>query len=44
MINNVTNMDVRPQMAVAKPAASAQSIGMPPILGFKTPQLKEKAA
>ena len=43
MINNITNMDVRPQMAVAKPMASVQSMGMPPILGFKTPPLKEKA-
>ena len=43
MINNITNMDVRPQIAVAKSAASVQSMGMPPILGFKTPPLKEKA-
>ena len=43
MINNITNMDVRPQMAVDKPTASVQNMGMPPILGFKTPQLKEKA-
>ncbi len=43
MINNISNMDVRPQMAVAKPMASVQSMGMPPILGFKTPPLKEKA-
>ena len=43
MINNITNMDVRPQIAVAKSAASVQSMWMPPILGFKTPPLKEKA-
>ena len=43
MINNISNMDVRPQMAIAKPMASVQGMGMPPILGFKTPQLKEKA-
>ena len=43
MINNIAMMDTRPQMAVAKPAASVTSMGMPPILGFKTPPLKEKA-
>ena len=43
MINNITTMDTRPQMAVAKPTASIQSMGMPPILGFKTPLLKQKA-
>ena len=43
MINNITTMDTRPQMAVAKPTASVQNMGMPPILGFKTPPLKEKA-
>lgn len=43
MINNIATMDTRPQMAVAKPAASVTSMGMPPILGFKTPPLKEKA-
>ena len=36
-------MDLRPQMAVAKPMASVSSFSMPPILGFKTPPLKEKA-
>jgi len=36
-------MDLRPQMAVAKTAASVTSMSMPPILGFKTPPLKEKA-
>ena len=43
MINNIATMDTRPQMAVAKPMASVTSMGMPPILGFKTPPLKEKA-
>ncbi len=43
MINNITTMDTRPQMAVAKPMQSISSMGMPPILGFKTPPLKEKA-
>lgn len=43
MINNITAMDLRPQMAVAKPTASVTSFSMPPILGFKTPPLKEKA-
>ncbi len=43
MINNIATMDLRPQMAVAKPTASVTSFSMPPILGFKTPPLKEKA-
>lgn len=43
MINNITTMDTRPQMAVAKPMQSVTSMGMPPILGFKSPPLKEKA-
>ena len=43
MINNIATMDLRPQMAVAKPMASVSSFSMPPILGFKTPPLKEKA-
>lgn len=43
MINNITSMDLRPQMAVAKAMPSVSSMGMPPILGFKTPPLKEKA-
>ena len=45
MINNITNVDPRlqQQMNVAKAAPSAVSIPMPPILGFKTPLLKEKA-
>ena len=43
MIINIATMDLRPQMAVAKPMASVSSFSMPPILGFKTPPLKEKA-
>ena len=43
MINNITTMDLRPQMTVAKATPSVSSLSMPPILGFKTPQLKEKA-
>ena len=43
MINNITTTDVRPQMSVAKAAPSVTSMSMPAILGFKTPQLKEKA-
>lgn len=43
MINNITSMDMRPQMSVAKTTASVSSFSMPPILGFKTTQLKEKA-
>lgn len=45
MINNITNVDTRlqPQAGVAKTAQSMVSIPMPPILGFKTPLLKEKA-
>ena len=43
MINNITSMDMRPQMAVAKPTASVSSFSMPPIWGFKTIPLKEKA-
>lgn len=43
MINNITSMDLRPQMAVSKAMPSVSSMGMPPILGFKTPLLKEKA-
>lgn len=43
MINNIASMDLRPQMAVAKAMPSVSSMGMPPILGFKTPPLKEKA-
>ena len=43
MINNITTTDLRPQMTVAKANPSLTSLSMPPILGFKTPQLKEKA-
>jgi len=43
MINNITGMDLRPQMAVAKATPSHTSMSMPAIIGFKTPQLKEKA-
>lgn len=43
MINNITTMDLRPQMTVAKAAPSVTSLSMPPILGFKTPELKQKA-
>ena len=43
MINNITGMDLRPQMAVAKTTPSVSSMSMPAILGFKTPALKEKA-
>ena len=43
MINNIQTMDLRPQMSVAKATPSLSSMSMPAILGFKTPQLKEKA-
>lgn len=43
MINNIASMDMRPQMAVAKATPSISSFSMPPILGFKTIPLKEKA-
>ena len=46
MINNISNVDTRlvqQQMSVTKAATSMASISMPPILGFKTPFLKEKA-
>lgn len=43
MINNITTMDLRPQMAVAKPTQSVSGFSMPPILGFKSIPLKEKA-
>ena len=43
MINNITSMDIRPQMSVAKTTTSVSSFSMPPILGFKTIPLKEKA-
>lgn len=43
MINNITSMDLRPQITVAKATPSVTSMGMPPILGFKTPVLNAKA-
>lgn len=45
MINNITNVDTRlqQQMSITKAVPSMASISMPPILGFKTPVLKEKA-
>ena len=43
MINNITTTDLRPQMSVAKAKPSVTSLSMPAILGFKTPQTKEKA-
>ena len=43
MINNITSMDLRPQMTVAKAMPSLNAMTMPPILGFKTPVVKEKA-
>lgn len=43
MINNITTMDLRPQFSVAKATQSVSSFSMPPILGFKTIPLKEKA-
>jgi signal peptidase I len=36
-------MELRPQMSVAKATPSLSSMSMPAIIGFKTPQLKEKA-
>ena len=43
MINNIPSMDLRPQISVAKATPSLSSMSMPAILGFKSPQLKEKA-
>ena len=44
MINNIANVDARLQQAsVVKTATSHMSIPMPPVLGFKTPLIKEKA-
>jgi len=43
MINNITTTDLRPQISVAKTTVSKKNISMPPLLGFKTPLLKEKA-
>ena len=43
MINNIASMDLRPQINVAKATTSMSSMSMPAILGFKTPQVQEKA-
>ena len=43
MINNIASMDLRPQISVAKATPSLHSMSLPPILGFKTPETKEKA-
>ena len=43
MINNITTMDMRPQLSVSKAVPSMTSMSMPPIVGFKTPVPKEKA-
>ena len=44
MINNIVNVDARLQQpSVVKTATSHMSIPMPPVLGFKTPLIKEKA-
>lgn len=44
MINNIANVDTRmQQMNVVKSAPSLVSMPMPPIIGFKTPLIKEKA-
>ena len=43
MINNIMTMDLRPQISVAKASTSLSSMSLPAIVGFKTPQLKEKA-
>ena len=43
MINNITTMDLRPQLTVAKATPSVSSMSMPAILGFKTPVIGQKA-
>ena len=43
MINNISNVDSQINMAVAKAKASTVSMSMPPIIGFRTPNLKQKA-
>lgn len=44
MINSISNVDARLQQTqVVKTAPSQVSVSAPPILGFKTPNLKEKA-
>lgn len=43
MINNITNVDTRMQLNVARTTASQVSVSTPPIIGFKVPFIKEKA-
>ena len=43
MINNISNVDTRLPMSVAKTTASAVTIPPPPILGFKNVATKKKA-
>ena len=44
MINNISNVDTRLQQpSVTKTTASRISVSTPPIIGFKTPVVKEKA-
>ena len=44
MINNISSVDTRLQQSqVVKTTPSQVSISAPPVLGFKTPNLKEKA-
>ena len=44
MINNISHVDTRlQQTSVVKTVPSQVSVSAPPILGFKTPNLKEKA-
>jgi len=44
MINNVTSIDTQTQrLSIAKAAPSLVSITPPPVLGFKTPLIKQKA-
>lgn len=44
MINNITNVDSRSQqMQIAKARASQVTNPIPPVIGFKTPLIKEKA-
>ena len=44
MINNISHVDTRlQQTSVVRTTPSQVSVSAPPILGFKTPNLKEKA-
>lgn len=44
MINNISNVDTRlQQTSVVRTAQSQFSVSTPPVIGFKTPFLKEKA-